>query len=363
MKPAGIAEKLEAAEREAAQLRGDKAGLQLQVLQLGDSIAKLSSSMQHLERGLQSQLDELNLMIEQKSEQASTIQATNHELYLQLQEHELRLSFADSVRADLESRVAEYKVLWEEGVAKAQAISTTIDGKNERLRVLEGENHNLQLRVQEFELRLTVAESARADLEVRVAEYKVLWEEGAERAHAMSTTIKAKCERVSALEGENRELQLCLQQCELRLTVAESARADLEVRVAEYDLLWEEGVERLQAMSMTIEARGERVSALEGENRELRLRVHELDHQLSSAEATSAELEAHVDQYLLLWDEGVCLLFHQKACARALRLLMETHCACVRACVWACHRVCLCVRVFARVCARARARSRLCVCA
>jgi hypothetical protein len=52
--------------------------------------------------------------------------------------------------------------------------------------------------------------------------------------------------RVSALEGENYELQLRLQERELRLSSAESAMADLEEKAAEFQVvhqvLWEGGV-------------------------------------------------------------------------------------------------------------------------
>lgn len=48
--------------------------------------------------------------------------------------------------------------------------------------------------------------------------------------------------RVSALEGENYELQLRLQERELRLSSAESAMADLEAKAAEFQVLWEGGV-------------------------------------------------------------------------------------------------------------------------
>jgi hypothetical protein len=48
--------------------------------------------------------------------------------------------------------------------------------------------------------------------------------------------------RVSALEGENYELQLRLQERELRLSSAESGMADLEEKAAEFQVLWEGGV-------------------------------------------------------------------------------------------------------------------------
>jgi chromosome segregation ATPase len=170
--------------------------------------------MHHLERGLQGQLDELNLMIEEKNERVSSLEGESYELHQQVQECEVRLSFAESARADLEARVAEYKALWEEGAEKTQSMALAIEAKDERTSGLGAENHELQLRAQECELRLLSAESAKADLEARLAEYDVLWEEGIVKLQSMTLTIETKNERVAALERENEDLRQLLLECE-----------------------------------------------------------------------------------------------------------------------------------------------------
>ena len=78
-------ESFKAAEREVAGLQRDKASLQRQVEKLGDSFAKLASSIQHLERGFQGQLDELNTMLDVKTERVSAL-----ELQLRQREEEWR---------------------------------------------------------------------------------------------------------------------------------------------------------------------------------------------------------------------------------------------------------------------------------
>ncbi len=86
---------------------------------------------------------------------------------------ELRLSFAESARVDLEKQAAEYKTAWEASVEKTQDLARTIDAKSERVSALEGRSNELLLQLHEHQHQLLFVEKGRADLEAQVAEYKV----------------------------------------------------------------------------------------------------------------------------------------------------------------------------------------------
>jgi hypothetical protein len=172
--------------------------------------------MHHLERGLQGQLDELNLMIEEKNERVSSLEGESYELHQQVQECELRLLSAESARADLEARVAEYKALWQEGAEKNQSMALAIEAKDERSSALRAENHELQLRVQEYELRHSSHENELRIVQVHLEELKML--------------VQEKTEQVSILEGETHRLELKQQELSFVLCLQETSEAIAKIQ-------------------------------------------------------------------------------------------------------------------------------------
>jgi hypothetical protein len=87
-------------------------------------------------------------MIEEKNERAAALQAANHELQLRVQEYELRHSSQENELRIMQLHLEELKMLVQE--------------KTEQVSILEGETHRLELKQQELSFVLGLQETSEA---------------------------------------------------------------------------------------------------------------------------------------------------------------------------------------------------------